>query len=71
VASGEGDQVAAGFAGRTDTAITFEIDPPSPAEMAERITAAGRTHVWLVLEDDGRVVGYAYGGPFKARAAYR
>jgi L-amino acid N-acyltransferase YncA len=24
-----------------------------------------------VLEDDGRVVGYAYGGPFKARAAYR
>jgi L-amino acid N-acyltransferase YncA len=55
----------------TDTAITFEIDPPSPAEMAERIAAAARTHAWLVLEDDGRVVGYAYGGPFKARAAYR
>lgn len=55
----------------TDTAITFEIDPPSPAEMAERIIAAGRTHAWLVLEDDGRVVGYAYGGPFKVRAAYR
>ena len=55
----------------TDTAITFEIDPPSPAEMAERIAAAGRTHAWLVLEDAGRVVGYAYGGPFKARAAYR
>jgi L-amino acid N-acyltransferase YncA len=55
----------------TDTAITFEIDPPSPAEMSERIAAAGRTHAWLVLEDDGRVVGYAYGGPFKARAAYR
>jgi phosphinothricin acetyltransferase len=58
----------------TDTAITFEIDPPTPAEMAERIAAAERTHAWLVLEDledGGRVVGYAYAGPFKTRPAYR
>ncbi|GAB3426734.1 GNAT family N-acetyltransferase [Flindersiella endophytica] len=53
------------------TAITFESDPPSPEEMARRIASAQRTHAWLVLEDDGRVVGYAYGGPFKTRAAYR
>ena len=39
--------------------------------MAERIAAAARTHAWLVYEIDGRVVGYAYGGPMKARAAYR
>jgi len=39
--------------------------------MSERITNALRDHAWLVLEQDGRVVGYAYGGPFKARAAYR
>ncbi|MDQ3486091.1 MAG: N-acetyltransferase family protein [Actinomycetota bacterium] len=55
----------------TDTATTFESEPPSPAEMAERIAAAVRTHAWVVLESEGRVVGYAYGGPFKARAAYR
>jgi phosphinothricin acetyltransferase len=55
----------------TDTAITFEIEPPSPAEIAERIATASRTHAWLVLEDDGRVVGYAYAGPFNRRAAYR
>jgi len=55
----------------TDTAITFEIDPPSAKEMAERIAAATRTHAWLVLEDGGRVVGYAYGGPLNKRAAYR
>jgi phosphinothricin acetyltransferase len=55
----------------TDTAITFETDPPPPAEMARRIATAVRTHAWVVLEDDGRVVGYAYGGPYKARAAYR
>jgi L-amino acid N-acyltransferase YncA len=55
----------------TGTAITFETEPPTPAEMAARIAGALRTHAWLVLEDAGRVVGYAYGGPFKARAAYR
>ena len=55
----------------TDTAITFEIEPPTPAEMVERITRAQETHAWLVLESDGRVVGYAYGTPMKPRAAYR
>ena len=55
----------------TDTAVTFEIDPPGADEMAGRIATAARTHAWLVLEDEGRVVGYAYGSPFKARAAYR
>ena len=55
----------------TDTAITFESDPPLPAEMAVRIVTARRTHGWVVLEKDGRVVGYAYGSPFKSRLAYR
>jgi L-amino acid N-acyltransferase YncA len=52
----------------TDTVISFEETPPSDAEMAARIAAA---LLWLVLEDEGRVVGYAYAGPFMARAAYR
>jgi phosphinothricin acetyltransferase len=55
----------------TDTAITFELDPPGAETMSRRIAAALATHAWVVAEDDGRVVGYAYGGPFKARAAYR
>ncbi|MEP7370050.1 MAG: N-acetyltransferase family protein [Dermatophilaceae bacterium] len=55
----------------TDTTITFEIDPPLPAEMSTRIATALRTHAWVVMEDVGRVVGYAYGGPFKSRPAYR
>jgi L-amino acid N-acyltransferase YncA len=55
----------------TDTAITFETDVPTPAQMAERIAGALYTHAWLVLTDAGRVVGYAYGGPYKVRPAYR
>jgi L-amino acid N-acyltransferase YncA len=54
-----------------DTAISFETDPPSAEEMARRITEAQRAHAWLVLEDGGTVTGYAYGGPFMSRAAYR
>lgn len=55
----------------TDTAITFEIRPPTAAELADRIRAARRTHAWVVAESGGRVVGYAYGSPFAAREAYR
>jgi phosphinothricin acetyltransferase len=54
-----------------DTAVSFESEPPSGAEMAGRIAEAQRAHAWLVLETDGEVVGYAYGGPFMSRAAYR
>ncbi|MEV4423028.1 N-acetyltransferase family protein [Patulibacter sp. NPDC049589] len=55
-----------------DTAITFETTPPTAEEMAGRIAAALATHAWLVAEDDdGRVLGYAYGGRFAARPAYR
>jgi L-amino acid N-acyltransferase YncA len=55
----------------TGTAITFEYEPPTAADLAGRIATAQQTHAWLVLEDDGRVVGYAYGGRHKERAAYR
>jgi L-amino acid N-acyltransferase YncA len=55
----------------TGTAITFETTAPTAAEMAERIERAARGHAWLVLELDGRVAGYAYGGVFSARPAYR
>ena len=54
-----------------DTAITFEVTAPSTAEMEQRIAAAQARHAWLVFEEDGRVAGYAYGGVFNRRAAYR
>jgi L-amino acid N-acyltransferase YncA len=54
-----------------DTVITFESEPPTSAQMAGRIAASARTHSWLVLEDLGRVVGFAYGREYKQRVAYR
>ncbi len=54
----------------TETAVSFEAEPPDEAEMARRIAAGLETHAWLVSEDEG-VFGYAYGGLFKERRAYR
>ncbi len=53
-----------------DTVVSFELEPPTSAQMAGRIEAALARHAWVVLEDGGRVVGYAYGSAFNARAAY-
>jgi L-amino acid N-acyltransferase YncA len=55
----------------TDGAVSFELEPPSAAEMAERIARAQAAHAWLVAEREDRVVGYAYGGEWMTRAAYR
>jgi len=55
----------------TDTAITFETEVPTEAEMASRIATAQLKHAWLVLETDGQVAGYAYGGVWRGRAAFR
>lgn len=52
------------------TAVSFESEPPSAAEMTRRITAHGSSHAWLVAVDDGGVLGYAYGSPFSPREAY-
>lgn len=55
----------------TDTAVSFETEAPTGPEFARRIAAARATHSWVVLEQAEQVVGYAYGAPYKARAAYR
>jgi phosphinothricin acetyltransferase len=52
-------------------AVSFEEEPPSAAEMADRIAAGEATHPWLVIEDDGEVAGYAYACSHRSRAAYR
>jgi phosphinothricin acetyltransferase len=51
---------------------TFEEVPPPPAEMDQRRRAVVDHGLpYLVAEEAGRVLGYAYAAPFRARAAYR
>jgi phosphinothricin acetyltransferase len=51
---------------------TFEIDPPSEADMTtRRADVLGRNLPWLVAEKDGQILGYAYANWFKPRPAYR
>ena len=52
------------------TAITFEYDVPSAEEFAGRIEKVLRRYPYLVAEEDGAVLGYAYAGAFHERAAY-
>ena len=54
-----------------ETTVSFELEPPTPQQMGDRIAAAQARHAWLVLEEDGQVVGYAYANRFSARPAYR
>ena len=54
----------------TDTAVTFEYGVPTEAEFARRIKETLEKYPYLVLEEDGAILGYAYAGPFKGRAAY-
>lgn len=53
------------------SAVSFETVPPDAAAMAERVRVTLERHPWLVCERAGRVVGYAYAGPQRARPAYR
>ena len=52
------------------TAITFEYEVPSVEEFAARITKTLQKYPYLVAEYEGRLIGYAYAGAFKERAAY-
>jgi L-amino acid N-acyltransferase YncA len=54
------------------SAITFEEEPVAPAEMASRIREVQASSLpWLVATHDDGIVGYAYGGKWRGRAAYR
>jgi phosphinothricin acetyltransferase len=53
------------------TAITFEVEPVSSADMAARIEELGARYPWVVMEQHDQLLGYAYAGPHHPRAAYR
>ena len=59
------------YAQYIDTPITFECTLPSQTEFAERIASIGAFYPYLVWEEKGQVVGYAYAQRQKGREAYQ
>ena len=51
------------------TAVSFEYDVPTEAEFARRLEEHQAAFPWLVCEENGRVMGYAYAARSKARPA--
>lgn len=50
---------------------TFELEPPSESEMTKRREALlAKNYPYLVADEDGIVVGYAYAGEYRERPAF-
>lgn len=54
----------------TNTAITFEYDVPTVDEFRSRIESTLKKYPYIAAEENDEILGYAYAGVFKTRAAY-
>jgi L-amino acid N-acyltransferase YncA len=54
-----------------DSPISFETERPSVSEIERRIRKIVERFPWLICENENEVLGYAYAGPHRDRAAYR
>ena len=54
----------------TDGAATFETTVPAIDTMQERLRTRLLHYPWLVWEEAGEILAYAYAGRFRERAAY-
>lgn len=54
-----------------NTVISFEEGPITAEMMSQRMANITQSLPWIVYEDEGVVIGYAYASPWKERAAYR
>jgi len=55
----------------SQTATSFEFEPPSVQEMRRRIADTLKHLPWLVCDREGEVLGYAYASRHRSRAAYQ
>ena len=53
-----------------NTTCTFEYDVPTEEAFQERFRTITARFPWIVWEEEGRILGYAYGSSLFERAAY-
>lgn len=55
------------------SAVSFEVEPPTAAEIARRIDDHDGLYPWLVAhnDDDSTLLGFAYASQFRPRPGYR
>jgi L-amino acid N-acyltransferase YncA len=53
-----------------DSHVSFEVEPPTSGEIRRRIAKILVGYPWLVAEEAGEVLGYAYACPHRERASY-
>ena len=53
-----------------ETIVSFELEPPDVATMRARVEKCIAVYPWLVADEGGRVLGFAYASPHRERAAY-
>ncbi|HKI98922.1 MAG TPA: arsinothricin resistance N-acetyltransferase ArsN1 family B [bacterium] len=53
------------------TAVSFETEVPTPAELSARIGDVLQRAPWLVCEAEGGIAGYAYATRYRPRQAYQ
>jgi phosphinothricin acetyltransferase len=54
-----------------DSHVSFEFEVPTVEEIRRRIASTLERYPWLVCDDSGVILGYAYAGAHSARAAYQ
>jgi L-amino acid N-acyltransferase YncA len=66
----DAEQIQAIYAPYCLTPISFEAEPPSVEDMRGRLAKVLPQYPWLVCEDGEEILGYAYAGRHRERAAY-
>lgn len=67
----DAEAIRAIYAAYIATGITFEYHLPSVGDFQKKILEIGRDYPFLVIEEEGRVIGYAYGHRYREREAYQ
>lgn len=54
-----------------NSAVSFELVAPTGEAMEQRIQSYTEKYPWIVAEEDGIIIGYAYASSYREREAYR